>query len=341
MAIGILAHFDSVFVLPLMAYFLYLWWLNYRDERQFSTYCYHLVLAILIAVILLAIFYLPFVTGLNEYQTNYWKARITKDNGSDSLYIFRYYNPDPIVYGYVFILIIGLYRISSRSNLLLLNLWAVPPFIFMEFLVSGSGTHFYTYLPPLFILGAFGIDNLHKWMTGYLGKRYSWIPNAGVILVFIGLFSISHFIYVDHNPEYPWRPKNISRLRFDGGYMEGIFGFPYFRDWREISGLILENYDPDIALITNEKSSLVRFYFPSSRSILSIHQKNLADTDIEKGLIVLWVENPQSWVFKILGMRHENWRNHFQPEIEFRDSKGRLNTSLYYLTSEELEPMFK
>ncbi len=335
--VGVLAHFDGVYGLLPMAYLLYLWRQKYQAGAHFGRDRAHLIAALAVFGVPLLLFYVPFVLKLGEYQLGYWENRITTATNSNTWLLFRFYNPGPIVFLYLALIAAGITRLRWKRATIVLLLWGLPPFLVMEGVMSNAGTHFYTYLLPLFFIAALGLEAAQKWLERWFksqaGALIRWIS----VGLFGFVFGISHFILVDHTPEYPWQPRVVLGMTFPGGDLAGTFGFPYSRNWRAIARHITQNYDSDILLATNEKGSLTTFYFPEDRPFLPVHEKYSPELAIEKGLLVLWVESPQSWIDKILGLRQPQWQANFAPAHEFRDPNGRLNATLYFLSRQEIE----
>ena len=232
-AIGILGHFDGVYVLPPMVYLLYSWWKTYRAASDFHVYRNHLLVAGGIFAALLLSFYIPYALRLNNYQLDYWRERLTGASSS-TWQLFRFYNPGPIIWAYVLLIVLGLFRLRRDFASGLLMIWLLPPLIFNEFLIRESRTHFYTYLLPLFLFCALGMESIRLWLERLFKGRSLRLVQALSLLLFGFLTFLSYEILVDHNPEYPWQPKTILSLELAGGDLDGTFGFPYSREWNEI-----------------------------------------------------------------------------------------------------------
>ena len=339
-SLGVLAHFDGVYVFLPMLYLLYLWWRKYKGREEFPRYRNHLIMAIGIAAIPLFLFYIPFVLNLDNYQLGYWEKRLTTATNSNTWSLFRFYNPGPIVGIYAILLVLGITRLRVNRSSIILVLWAVPPILIMELVMSNAGTHFYTYLLPLFVVAGLGVDTLQNGLKRIFKTHTQQLVEVGCIFLFGFFFIISHLIFINHTPEYPWQPKSFLGMIFPGGNLAGTFGFPYNRGWREIEAWITENYDADILLATNEKESLSRFYFPASRQLLDGRAPYSNDLALDHGILVLWVEQPQSWIDNIMGLDHEKWQNQGTYMREFRNEDSRLNATLYFLTKAEIQSLF-
>jgi 4-amino-4-deoxy-L-arabinose transferase-like glycosyltransferase len=192
-SISLLAHFDGAYALPPMAYLFFLWWQKYKDHQDFTNLVKHFLIAAVIFIIPLLLFYVPFVINLNSHQLDYWELRMTVST-SNSWELFRLYNPGPIIWVYLFLIALGILRLRLNKFLVILTLWMIPPIIVMEMVMTNPGTHFYTYLLPILIIGANGLDSLYlvfKRITNHYADPLSQILMIG-LFGFLGI--ISHLI---------------------------------------------------------------------------------------------------------------------------------------------------
>ena len=339
-AIGILGHFDGVYVLFPMAYLLYLWWKRYRAVPSFHVYRNHLLAAGGIFAALLLTFYIPYAVHLNNYQLDYWRERITGASSS-TWRLFRFYNPGPIIWAYVLLIVLGLFRLRRDFASGLLMIWLLPPLILNEFVIRDSRTHFYTYLLPLFLICALGIENIRLLLERlFKGSSHRLVQTISVLL-FGFLTFLSYEILVDHNPEYPWQPKTILSLELAGGDLSGTFGFPYSRQWNEIGGWFTQNTRSAAVVVTNEKPTIPLFYLPPSVLVVEVNQQYLEKLNERDEVAVLLIENPQSWIKTFWGLSLEEWRNTEEPVQVFRDKSGRLRASVYYMTKERIQELLQ
>ena len=148
-------------------------------------------------------------------------------------------------------------------------------------------------------------------------------------------------ILVDHNPEYPWQPKKFLNLELPGGKLSGTFGFPYFREWKEIRGWFMQNQKTDTVIATNEKIIITRFYLPPTMQYEFADREYLKRMSYSDKIILLLIENPQSWRRTFLGLSLEEWKNAAKPVKVFLDKSGKLQGSIYDLTKEEIKKLLQ
>ena len=149
----------------------------------------------------------------------------------------------------------------------LLALWIVPPFVWMEFVMSQPRTHIYTYVVPALIFVALGLSVLDQWLeikaaapSSVAGRLFAQAPSIGVLAL---LFGMTNAIFVDRHPEYPWEDKTFFGIPLTAKHMRGMMGFTYHRRWDEVSTFLDEAAGPNRQYyLTNEKDLLVAFYLP-------------------------------------------------------------------------------
>ena len=139
-ALSILAHYDGVFILPIVIYLFFEWKKKYSLKR----YEFFRVLpAALIFIISLLVFYIPFALTLSETTKSYWLGRLNGVGGgkvSSSIYLFRVYQPIYIIHIYVALGVVGtacsIINGRFRRQIAPFILWFLLPAIFMEVFVS-------------------------------------------------------------------------------------------------------------------------------------------------------------------------------------------------------------
>jgi hypothetical protein len=342
-ALSLLAHFDAAFFLPPMAVLTVHWWLKFHEQPDFYRLRRHLIAAAGIFAFLVAAFYLEYVLRLSAFQLRYWEDRRAGDS-TNIFRLFQFYNPGPVLWICLGWLVLGLTRIRTSLSWQVLLAWIVPPMFFMVLLFKDSRTHAYTYLLPLLIVTGIGIDVMIGWLQLLFRGRTAQIAQAAVLGIFLMFSLISYEIFIDRSPEYPWYPKRVLGMQFDGGFVSGTFGFPYAREWREIGRWFQElPNDTEVTLVTNEKRQFVEFYLPSRvRNRLryvtdAVPQK----IDAPHGLYILLVRAPQSWTYQLWGLNLDQWRETFVPVHDFVNDKGEVVASVYFLTPEQIETRFQ
>jgi hypothetical protein len=212
----------------------------------------------------------------------------------------------------------------------------------MVLIFKDSRTHAYTYLLPLLIVAGIGIDVMIGWLHAVLRGRTYQIAQAAVLGIFLIFSFISYELFIDRSPEYPWYPKRVLGMQFEGGFVSGTFGFPYSREWREIGRWFEELPDEEVMLVTNEKRQFVEFYLPSKvrnrlRYVTDNVPKNVRAPD---GLYILLVRAPQSWTYQLWGLNLDQWRETFVPVHEFVNDEGEVVASVYFLRPDQIELEF-
>jgi 4-amino-4-deoxy-L-arabinose transferase-like glycosyltransferase len=342
-ALSLLAHFDAAFFLPPMAVLVLHWWLKFHNEPGFARLRMHLIAAGALFAFLLLAFYGPYVLRLGPARLSYWENRFTGDS-TDIFELFQFYNPGPVLWICLGWALLGLTRIRTSINWQIILAWLLPPLVFMTIIFNDSRTHAYTYLLPLTIIAGVGIDAMLGWLRTLLRGRSFQIAQAAVLAVFLIFSFFSYEVFIDHDPEYPWQPKRVLGLQFDGGFVAGTFGFPYAREWRDIGRWFQElPEDKEVMLVTNEKRQFVSFYLPSKvRNRMKYNTGDFpGDVHAPDGMYVLIVQGPQSWTYELWGLSLPSWPERFVPLHDFRNQEGKIVASVYFLTQEQIETEFQ
>jgi hypothetical protein len=326
-ALSVLSHYDGIFIAPFVLYLLWEWTKRYPEYKKRVKWV-HLCLAGGLFVLILAAFYVPFLLNISEDTKAYWLKRISGGNDriSSSIVTFKLYNPKVAtsIYAGLFIfylagmagsIISGLNDKSTRAadtyqtvlKSIVVLLWFLFPWIYMESFVSLPGTHIYAYLMPFTILIALGLltaENLIKKMAGIKYGKLVYV--AGLALVFLLLFYQSHKLFVDHTREYPWEQERFlfwTLERPDLAYELPIFGFPYHRHWEQIGDYIAMSHDSDY-YYSNEKESISSFYIPLVR-------------DVDQSGHYVRVKNVQYIYQEQPAPKAEWWQEHHEPDKVF------------------------
>jgi hypothetical protein len=142
----------------------------------------------------------------------------------------------------------------------LILIWFFIGFISYGLFFSKPMTHIYTFFIPAFILVAQGA---HK-----ANIRYQGFLSAGMLLAMtISGISFNYQAFINTAEEYPWDKKSylfgtMPPWIAEGELIQGIFGFPYRRDWHEIDAQldVLGTNEIDKTYFSNEKVRLTRYY---------------------------------------------------------------------------------
>ena len=342
-ATSLLAHFDAAFFIPPMAVLVVHWWLKFRDQPGFSRLQIHLIAAMGLFTLLLLAFYLPYVLNLGPARLNYWENRFTGDS-TNIVRLFQFYNPGPVFWICLGSVVMGLTCIRKTIAWRVVLAWFLPPLIFMSIIFNDSRTHAYTYLLPLLIVAGIGIDAIIRWLSKILGGKSIQIVQGIVLAMFLFFSYISYSIFIDHNPEFPWYPKRVLGMNFNGGFVAGTFGFPYSREWREIGKWfqsLPDNEKP--ILVTNEKRQIARFYLPPK--VRNRYKYSLphfpGEISAPRGIYVLIVHGPQNWMHHLWGWTLDEWHEKFIPLQDFVNDDGKIVASVYFLSQEQIESEFR
>jgi hypothetical protein len=289
-ALSILSHYDGIFIAPFVLYLLWKWYTADADQKK-GTKWMHLFLAGSLVLLLLAAFYMPFLLNVSDETKAYWLKRISSGNDriASSVVTFKLYNPKVVYELYVGLFI--LYLISMTAGIIaglkdksmragdsyqmwiksiVVLLWFLFPWIYMESFVSLPGTHIYAYLMPLTLLIAIGLLSAENFIKKLAGVKYGMPAYvAALALAFLLLFYQSHKLFVDHTREYAWEQERFlfwTLARPDLAYELPIFGFPYHRHWEQIGDYVVMS-DNTNHYYSNEKESISRFYIPFERDV--------------------------------------------------------------------------
>jgi 4-amino-4-deoxy-L-arabinose transferase-like glycosyltransferase len=341
-AMSLLAHFDATFFIPPMMVLVVHWWLKFRGQPGFARLRMHLFAAGAILAFLVLGFYSVYALRLGPSRVDYWQSRMVGDT-TNFVRLFQFYNPGPIFWICLAAIILGFTRIRNSLSWQVLLAWILPPLIFMSFIFNDSRTHAYTYMLPLFIVAGIGIDAFVGWMRPFFKGRSFQLVRASVIIVFLIFSYISYSIFIDSNPEYPWYPKHVLGMNFEGGFVAGTFGFPYGRDLREIGNWFQKLPDNgDLLMVSNEKRQIMSFYIPSK-----IHYRakySLPDFPKEvsapHGIYIVIIQGPQTWTKHLWGLSLDEWHERFAPVQDFYNDEGQVVASIYYLTQEQVNAEF-
>lgn len=318
--VAVLSHYDGLFIAPFEIYLLFRW---YTSDKTLSgrSRLKHLLLSGSIFVIMLAIFYVPFIFFVSEGTRTYWVLRlqepIVTNEINSSMYTFQIYNPLIVIYLYVAFGLLSILKIKETYPVIL---WLIFPWIVLEGIVYDPGTHIYTYLIPATILIAFGIavfeDGLKKVTRDFYGGLLS---KTALAILFIFLFTLSHFIYVDNTPEYPWVERKYlfwTLEKPDEKYKLWLFGFPYYRHWEKI-GEYVTSTENNGFYSTNEKKSIVEHYVPY-------------EFDVNQSGYYIHIHNPQSLREKLAKDKIRYWTKNYQP-VKVYENHGITVAEIYMM----------
>lgn len=323
--LSILAHYDGVFIFPLVVYLFFEWKKKYGLNRDIF---FKVLPASLIFITLLLIFYIPFALTLSDATKAYWLGRLSSVGGkiSSSRYLFSVYQPIYVIHVYIVLTVLGLAAVFKQKRLLPFVLWFAVPFIFLEGVVNIPGTHIFTYLIPATIFMSQGMISIEKVLDKLLKHRIFLLARYfGITIIFIFIFFQSYFIFVDHKVEYPWTSEKFLIWEFHRPtpiFHLSMFGFPYYRHWDEISSYIKSTPNNGF-YSTNERDSLVRYYIPLKK------EGNNAG-------FYIYLLDPQSFAQEIGSEKAKYWSEKYAPVKVFYNDNLAV-AKIYYMPEGPLE----
>lgn len=321
-AFALLAHYDGVFIAPFALYLLYRWY-THSITLSPGTRWRHLVLSAVLTAVLLASFYIPFVASVGKDALAYWEGRIIESpermSVPSSLFTFKLYNPLLAFYLYTALMLLSLFRFRMVLPLLV---WFLFPWIVLEGIIYDPGTHIYVYLLPATAMAGIGAAVFEDWVVRLVGDRLGkqtgrWLFGAGLTAIFIFLALLSHFIFVDTTPEYPWEQRRFLLWTIgepDTEYHIWAYGFPYNRQWEDIGAFVRENNGTDY-YFSNEKNSIASKYVPLSYNA-------------ERAGYYIHIYHPQSFINRYLREKVRYWVKHYPP-VKLFEVNGRLVAEVY------------
>jgi len=139
----------------------------------------------------------------------------------------------------------------------------------------------------------------------------------GLALLFIFLAGISHLIFVDHTPEYPYEKRGIFFWKI-GGYNKDYklwnFGFPYYRGWEEISEFVTST-DETGYFVSNEEKPITSFYIPQKYFVAGAGY-------------YIHIYHPQSFKEKVDKKKIRYWTDNYDP-VKVIEVNGRILVEIY------------
>ena len=323
-AISMLSHYDGVFIAPFAFYLLFRWFKSFPGI-SIKTRLLHLTLSSLLGAGVVLSFYVPFFISVSDKTKDYWLDRLEGGEGkiSSSIVTFKVYNPKLVFYFYCLLSAFSVYRIKKSWIFIV---WLLFPWIVFELIANIPGTHIYTYLIPLFIIMAFGIDTIESILKKLFKPKFgSAISITGLVILFTFTSYLSHIVFVDHSKEYPWENKKFlvwTLYKPNVIFHLSMFGFPYYRHWEEIGNFVTQGKNNGF-YSTNERKSIARYFIPFSK-----------DTDSAGHFV--FIKNPQTFTNEILQEKALYWSKKYKPDRIFYNN-GREVVNIYYMPSGNID----
>jgi len=329
---ALLTHYDGIFIAPFALYLLYRW-CRANNDLPLQRRIMHIAIPFVLSALVIGIYFVPYMLSISSSTKIYWAERIAGEGipdieRSSSFLNFQIYNPVLGVYVY---LALGVLSLPKVKRTLPVILWFALPWIVLEGIIFDPGTHIYTYLLPATILVAFGLETLERILEKILvnvlgiiwGKRLNL---AWLALLFGSLAFISHWIFVDHTPEYPFEQKRIIFWTLGGPYGDyktWLYGFPYYRGWEAI-GEYVTSSEGKWYYYTNEHTSISDFYVHYGHSVVNAGQ-------------YVYILHPQSFIGSD-GVKEKAsyWQTHYPP-VKIFEIDGKVVAEVYEMPPGELE----
>jgi len=280
--LSLFAHWDAVFIVPVLA--VYFGKFLLRKDIEKKTKLVVIRNSFLLGCLLILPFMIPYTLNLVKSQANktYFSRRVAA--GFTDINYFKFlielYNPY-ITFTFVSVFaILGALRVKKSWVFVL---WFIFTFLIFWYFFRKPGTHIYNFVIPAIILAGLAIDLMVK----SLPKLLKIIPIV-IFLGFVGFFYYQSYVFfVDHSREYPWEPKKLyyypDNYYPDKNFINEfvyyflsqetpkyaaepklpLFGFPHGRYWNEINAFIEEQNNlrnEKFGYHTNEDKSVSEWY---------------------------------------------------------------------------------
>lgn len=265
--LSLLSHWDAIFFIPPIIYLYIKFLLNQKVSKKEKVKLTIINLAF--GCIILLTFLIPYISNqlTNQDNLRYFNRRVglSTYNWGRHKFIFELYNPFITIYFLPFLALIGV--LCKRRGLLLFG-WFLINLVAIKFFMQKPGTHIYNYVIPLIFLASAGIQVLY---TKKILFRVLLIP---LLLSISFLYYQSFMVFVDNKQEYPWDDKEILKIGkiilSTEEYSDKeilTFGFPHFRNWKDVDRVVSQDSD-NCSYISNEGKEITEIYIGSKYGIL-------------------------------------------------------------------------
>ena len=303
---ALFSHYDAVFIAP-FAILLFAQWYTQNYNTLSPTRLKRLIIVFLASALVLMGYYIPLYI-LSHSAKGYLLSRVAGIGDTSlipsSIRNFNLYNPILGIYVYTALCALAMTRLKKA---LLPLAWFAFSWGILELIVYEPGTHIYNYMIPATVLAALGLEAVELMVKKGLGENWGAVFNAIWIAgMFMSLTAISHLIFVDHTPEYPFEKRRILFWTIGGieeGYRLRIYGFPYYRRWDEIGEYVTSKMRSGY-YVTNEVEFLAGYYIPYK-------------FDPIKAEYFIYIYNPQTIFERHLSRKLLYWRKHYPPDKQF------------------------
>lgn len=268
---GVLSHYDALTFLPALLILLAMG--VRRRETRTKARLGHVFLASGMAVLLVSVFYAPFVLRPGFASVSeYLEGRVVGGLGWQTFVrtrqLLALYLPPlylPVVAALAAVGAAAALTPGSRLPGIVVIAWFAAPFCFYMFLGGQPRSHVYMYMLPGMILAALGLQALLSQLRSPLLARCGMALACAAAIAFA---AISYYTLVDHRIEHPWERKTVLGYALPNlveDKIQGVFGFPYRRGLGLV-GDLFRSGDLRGTFDSNERDATVEFYIDAPRS---------------------------------------------------------------------------
>ncbi len=331
-SLSMLSHFDAIFILPFVMILLKRWYLI-KNELSTNLKIKILAFAFTILLLLLASFYMPFfLFSISDSTKSYWYTRF-RGSPDNAITTFTAYNTLFATFIYTILIFLSIFRIKEQLSIVA---WLCFPLFFMEILIAQPKTHIYTYVLPLCVLAAFGLEKLEIYIVKIFKFSFTYIPSIVSGGIFILLSLLSHTIFIENTREYPWESKNFFIWQISQPPRIALFGFPYNRRWEDI-GTFIKSTNSTKYYITNDKAVIAEYYIGRDFQNI-IKTPNLDINNLSGDVYVIYIYRTQHRQKNILGKDDSYWQENYKPVKTFYHN-GRVVANIYRLSVNDLKTL--
>ncbi|MBN1580644.1 MAG: glycosyltransferase family 39 protein, partial [Anaerolineae bacterium] len=265
LALGALAHYDAVLVVPAAVVLAWRWTpgkpRRFRHQIVWRDYW----LALIVGIVILALFYAPFVLNPNFGKTSGYIAE-GRVGGKlhfnvEKIWVMSTVYNSSYTVALLFVLALASLLFHRRFRTLLYA-WVVTvvPFIFYLIVVFDPRTHIYTFYSGAALLA--GAATAGLW--GTLKKaRWRWAALGVGVAAYVLCAGYSWIMFVDHTPEYqrtwPDNKLGLYWTTYEDMPAHGRFGFPHRAGWQAIGALMAKGTISG-TYASNEEQEITDFY---------------------------------------------------------------------------------
>ena len=268
LAAGLLAHYDAILVFPAVLWIV--WGRLFRSDRARLG---SIALSILLGIIIIGLFYIPFALSPSANRTlDYLLAdRVTVSDdtsffgwsGAAVWQMLTFYNSIWYVLGVFLLSMVGLARSLHQRHEIAAAVYLLVPTLFYLVIVGDPRTHVYTIIPGAVILAGYGAVEI--WLS--LRRRsntfleVAGMAIAAVWLIMVVIYPVLMFVDISKERQRTWvdnRPwPTLYPVTWEDPPRYGLFGFPHQAGWRAALDIVPESAYP---YASNEEEEITNWY---------------------------------------------------------------------------------